>query len=213
MIELRAGQTKDTQQLATLVFDSAPILLSYLFGGTSRAIDYVTQAMLPDDGQYSANRHIVACAKIDNKTKSYHESSFNDELVVGCITLWHDGLSECFHQQTFSSLSSFLSGEQLRHLVAINPRLMQVFVAPRPHELCIGHLAVSPFYQGKGVGKKLIEYAIEQAKRLSKTRIVLDVDADNHKAIRFYQHCDFNKEASTEFAPTQQQFLRMYCEL
>lgn len=211
MIELRGGQPQDTKQLASLVFDSAPLLLPYLFSGDSQALDFIQQAMHREDGQYSAKRHIVACGEIEAsaKAKFTDESFIKNDTIFGCITLWHDGLSETFHQQTLRSLSSFLSDKQLRHLVAINPSLMQVFVAPSAEELCIGHLAVKPLYQGNGVGKKLIAYAIKQGKHLAKKRLVLDVDADNSGAIHFYQSCDFHQETSSEFSPTQQHFVRM----
>lgn len=211
MIELRGGHPKDTKQLASLVFDSAPVLLPYLFGGDSQALGYIQQAMYQEDGQYSAKRHIVAFGELESSTKAMfnNKSLANNDAIFGCITLWHDGLREAFHQQTLSSLSSFLSDKQLRHLVAINPSLMQVFVAPSAEELCIGHLSVKPVHQGSGVGKKLIAYAIKQGENFAKKRLVLDVDADNSRAIHFYQSCDFVQEASSEFSPTQQRFVRM----
>jgi GNAT superfamily N-acetyltransferase len=211
MIELRGGQPQDTKQLASLVFDSAPILLPYLFGGESQALDYIQQAMHQEDGQYSAKRHIVACGEQEASDKSilHDESLVKNDIIFGCLTLWHDGLSEAFHQQTLSSLSSFLSDKQLRHLVTTNPSLMRVFVAPSAEELCIGHLAVEPLYQGNGVGKALIACAIKQGNNLAKKRLVLDVDAANSRAIHFYQSCDFIQEAWSEFSPTQQRFVRM----
>ena len=47
-----------------------------------------------------------------------------------------------------------------------------------------------PVYQGKGLGKKIIQYALDHAKELS-VELYLSVHINNHKAIRLYERSGF----------------------
>ena len=199
MLELRQGRAEDAAQLSDLVLSSAPILLPYLFSSASQARQFVDLAMRQEDGQYSAVRHCVAAK----------DALIQGPKVVGCVTLWHSDLPERFHSYTLSSLASFLSSEQVRRLLTLNPVLTEVFVPPSSEELCIGHLAVESSQRGKGVGKELLAYAMRQAKSLNKVSLVLDVDAQNDEALRFYAGCDFTQQYIKHFAPSQQSFYRM----
>lgn len=199
MLELRQGTPEDAAQLSDLVLSSAPVLLPYLFGSASQARQFVYFAMRQEDGQYSAVRHCVA-------TK---DGLAQGPKVIGCVTLWHTDLPEKFHSNTLSSLASFLSSEQVRRLLTINPLLTEVFAPPASDELCIGHLAVESSQRGKGVGKELLAYAKRQANSLNKVSLVLDVDAKNDEALRFYAACDFTQHNITYFEPSKQSFYRM----
>jgi len=61
----------------------------------------------------------------------------------------------------------------------------------------VGHILgiyVRQSYRGKGIGKRLMERALDdfRKKRCHKTR--LEVFAQNHRAIEFYKHLDFVRE-------------------
>lgn len=194
LISLRAGDKNDSEALATLIFASAPVLLPYLFKGQKNAIDYILQASQQPDGQYSAVRHQLAVDGVK---------------AIGCITLWDNQLSPSFHSYTVKSLTKFLLPDQIIHLLATNDIITKVFLAPLSHQFCIGHLAVLEEYKGLGVGKKLIAYAILQAKQYNKSQLVLDVDSSNDEAISFYTGLGFLLKQTTQFSPTNQAFHRM----
>ena len=52
-------------------------------------------------------------------------------------------------------------------------------------------LDILPEWQGKGVGKRLLEHIIGQARRDNIERINLEVAEDNYKAIQFYLNLGF----------------------
>ncbi len=54
--------------------------------------------------------------------------------------------------------------------------------------LLLGPLAVDPFYEGMGIGSKLMNHAIEEAKRLEHAAIILVGDA------AYYKRFGFNNE-------------------
>lgn len=52
-------------------------------------------------------------------------------------------------------------------------------------------LAVAPFAQGRGVGRRMVEYCVEYAKRHGYQAVRLDVVPDNVPARRLYETCGF----------------------
>jgi len=55
-------------------------------------------------------------------------------------------------------------------------------------------LTVAKEYWGMGIGKRLIEYMVETAKKKGITRIGLQVRADNERAIKLYSNFGFEIE-------------------
>ena len=55
----------------------------------------------------------------------------------------------------------------------------------------ITNVAVAPEKRNAGVGRMLMQAAMEQAKRQGITRIVLEVRVSNASAIRLYEKCGF----------------------
>jgi GNAT superfamily N-acetyltransferase len=194
MINLRQGTEADAQQLAPLILASAPELMAFLFGCSANAIEYLRKACAMSDGQYSAVRHCLACV---------------DGEVIGSMSLWHQQMPESFQLGTLDSLMKHLSPDQIRHIVKVNDILQSVFMPPNIDEVCLGHFAVKPEWQGHEIGNKLMDYAINESHQDKKKYLILDVDESNHVATAFYRKWDFTIQASTSFEPTQQRFLRM----
>jgi ribosomal protein S18 acetylase RimI-like enzyme len=59
------------------------------------------------------------------------------------------------------------------------------------HVLGINGLAVAPTAQGRGVGRALIEAAVEEASRRGATKVQLRVLGENAGARRLYERCGF----------------------
>jgi RimJ/RimL family protein N-acetyltransferase len=62
------------------------------------------------------------------------------------------------------------------------------------HVAYIGSLALKPKYQGKGLGLKCMQELIHDLKREGFKRIELIVEADNPRAIKFYERLGFQQE-------------------
>ena len=58
----------------------------------------------------------------------------------------------------------------------------------------IGALVVTEEVRGKGVGRLLIEEALEQARAMNCSSLDTSTELDNHKAIAFYEKLGFKQE-------------------
>jgi GNAT superfamily N-acetyltransferase len=64
-----------------------------------------------------------------------------------------------------------------------------------PRRWVIANVAVAPGQRGKGIAGELVDAAIEYAKRKGARELILQVDADNERALNLYRHRKF--EATT----------------
>ena len=55
------------------------------------------------------------------------------------------------------------------------------------------NICLSPAYQGKGLGRKILNHVIDFAKSISSTLIVLEVRRSNHRAQQLYLRSGFNE--------------------
>ena len=65
--------------------------------------------------------------------------------------------------------------------------------------LVVHRLAVHPVFQQKGIGKLLMEFAVEHARENGFTSLRLDVIRDNHAAGTLYRNMGFKETGSFHF--------------
>ena len=58
-------------------------------------------------------------------------------------------------------------------------------------ELHILNVAVAPDFRGRGIGKRLLDRLVEEARALSVRAVTLEVRESNHTAIRLYERTGF----------------------
>ncbi|WP_417778203.1 GNAT family N-acetyltransferase [Stutzerimonas xanthomarina] len=76
----------------------------------------------------------------------------------------------------------------------------QRYVGRATHVAYLGTLAVAPEAQGRGIAVAMMKDAISRLWRAGITRIELTVEADNHRAIAFYEHLGFVHEGTQQAA-------------
>lgn len=76
------------------------------------------------------------------------------------------------------------------YIVCCEPDL-PVELTPRDYEL--RRIYLLHRFQGLGIGRALMDAAIEHAASLGRTRLLLGVYGRNHDAIRFYEACGFRQ--------------------
>ena len=200
MFILRQGQVSDAHSLSTLILASEPTLLPAIFGDNPAVKSFLAHALTQLDGQYSAQRYQVIVMR---------DSEAHQEQVVGSMTLWTDDLGDAFLHHILNAIAHSCSKAQIEHIGRLNPFLQAVFLPPKTDQLALGHLSVFEDYQGLGLGKKLVAYAIRQAKLRDKQQVVLDVDCNNEQAVSFYLGCGFIATKEAVLEQTGQTFSRM----
>ncbi|TAH21001.1 MAG: GNAT family N-acetyltransferase [Cytophagales bacterium] len=85
----------------------------------------------------------------------------------------------------------FLEGEPVGYLkINLNAALPDY---PHPNGLEVERIYLLKEVQGKGLGKALMDFAVEQAKLLRKTHLFLYVMDSSTDSIKFYQKMGFEK--------------------
>jgi ribosomal protein S18 acetylase RimI-like enzyme len=75
--------------------------------------------------------------------------------------------------------------------------------------VCIHRLAVHPFLQGVGLGKKLLAFAESHAKQSGGTSIRLDVFTGNPGAVTLYERAGYKEVGLIRFPMRKQPFMCM----
>jgi len=60
-------------------------------------------------------------------------------------------------------------------------------------------MVVDPAWRGHGIGRRLLQHALDEARLAGCTRITLLTDDDNHKAMRLYGRAGFERSAMVPF--------------
>jgi ribosomal protein S18 acetylase RimI-like enzyme len=90
----------------------------------------------------------------------------------------------------------------LRYLVAAGPATalrmiwrsypLQSITEAAPGEYFLAHLGVLPQFEGRGLGRQLLEWAEDRGRSAGLGKITLTVDADNERAMRLYERAGFS---------------------
>ena len=63
-------------------------------------------------------------------------------------------------------------------------------------EIHINNVAVLPRFRGQGIGTRLLQHVLTEARRLGAHRATLEVRASNHGALRLYERMGFSVAAT-----------------
>lgn len=91
------------------------------------------------------------------------------------------------------------------YVCEVNEQVMGFYKAQRhigraAHVAYLGTLAVAPEAQGQGIAAAMLQDAIERLRRSGVTRVELTVEADNARAIAFYERLGFVHEGTQRAA-------------
>lgn len=84
---------------------------------------------------------------------------------------------------------------ELFYLALLDGKIIgSVMVGYEGHRGWINYLAVLPSYQKKGYGRKLVEKAIEELKKLGCLKVNVQIRKNNASVIGFYEHLGFKDD-------------------
>ncbi len=193
MSKVERANASDAEALSRLIFASGPENLVGVFTGhqtelseqqkVQSCIAYLKASLLLADGQFGfKNQYIIR----------------QSDDMAGCVSFWQHPLSDSFSQATLDSLLTHFGGLESAMILQNSQHLSSLVVAPKGHQLTIGHLCVSSKYQRQGVAHRLLQHCEEKAQLLGKEQLILDVSIQNQRAISLYSKFGFKTITETQ---------------
>ncbi|WP_353892940.1 N-acetyltransferase [Proteinivorax hydrogeniformans] len=174
-IQFKQGTIEDSEIATMLIEMSAPSFFRALLGSDFRVL-------------------INKLYKTPSSIFSYQYCKFImvDGRHAGLV-LGYTGKGEFI--RTFKSGLVILKHYKLYSPVVLIRSILaeKKFLKVEDDEFYLSNLAISPNFRKKGLGKKLLDYVYNESKNLGLKNIVLDVEADNEKAISLYQDIGMKK--------------------
>jgi len=201
-LSVRPADPADAEFASSLIYLSMGDLADYLFGGVHLSVEGILSGLfLLEKNRFSQG--VMEIAEWDGKPVgmlvSYPGWEFSDrELAIGMGLLKVCGLWDTV-RLSFRALSIASGVETLRN------------------EYYLAHMAVSPDFQGRGIGTGLLAHAEIKAQQIGLYKCSLIVDTENLPALRLYQRSGyqvvFTKTYSGKAAKAHAGYHRMLKEL
>ncbi|NLJ48106.1 MAG: GNAT family N-acetyltransferase, partial [Candidatus Atribacteria bacterium] len=191
----KKGNSNNSGDFAKLIVISAPLFFPALLGPH---LDNFIENVYKKPGNLFSHEH-AWFAEIQGKTTGMllgysGEVKRNQGLSTGLLFFKH------FIKFGFFQKIIFLLKTQ------------NFFPKIKRDDFYISNLAVFPEYQNRGIGTSLLKFAESEALSNRCVNMVLDVEAENQRAIKLYQKNGYVMEStssSLQFGKSQFQFIRM----
>jgi ribosomal protein S18 acetylase RimI-like enzyme len=123
-------------------------------------------------------------------------------MELGSTVGYEAGFPEIDYQswlKTFRDMQAspqwtFLVAQEGEKMVGLLVFYLRPTLTTGKNRAKIGALVVTEEVRGKGVGRLLIEEALEQARAMNCSSLDTSTEIDNHKAIAFYEKLGFKQE-------------------
>jgi len=190
MHALRAGIPQDHRDFAVLVLLSAPSFLPGVFG--ERVFDLMEALFQRPGNLFSHENTTFAEVDVGNARLAAAEpatagtSTLGRRAAAGMVLGY--GYSRHLEQELRTGM--ILCARLGWGFPALLPGLLRTSSAVAhmsKGEYYVSNIAVYPQFRGEGLGSALLASAERRAKVTGNETIVLDVETDNHQAMRLYE--------------------------
>jgi ribosomal protein S18 acetylase RimI-like enzyme len=174
----RKASPADAAILSELIYDSGPDAWEYVFTTrTKHAKEFAKYALEHHGGEFGYDCHTVV--------------EYNGKIVgIGAEYTGQNAFSF-----TWNGAKQILSFYPFPTSLVVMVRGLQaesIMKLPKKDVHYIGHLAIDPDYRGLGIGEKLVEFHVENARTLNRKKIELDVAETNPRAKKLYEKLGFS---------------------
>ena len=168
-IEVRTAKPDDQGSIAELMYSSGSELYDFIYG--KRVLDYLRHEF--SSGYGFAGYSNVTVAVLDGKvvgTGCFYGSETYKKLLNG---------SMLNTKQFYGTIGSIPVFYRSRHLGSVVKK-------PKPGELYLSNFGVEPNLRGNGIGTKIIQHRLQQARQEGYSLFGLDVSKQNLKGQALY---------------------------
>lgn len=174
-IEIRTARKTDTGPIAQLAYSAGTDVYDYLY--QDQAIDYLNHEF--QSGKSFAGFNHVTVAVMEGQV-----------IATGCF---YDGKSfEALILAGIENKQCFFDAQTLIGVFERSKHMGSIMRAPREDELYLSNFGVSPDLRGKGIGTKMLDHKIQQARKDGYTIFSLDVSTNNPKGQALYERMGLN---------------------
>ena len=184
-LTFRPCTAADVDDILPLMFSAGPDAFKYVFSVTSEleVLDFLRASFVKGDGEFGYMDHVVA---IDN-----------DEIValVGMRSA-QDNFK--YTLSTAKGIFKFYGLFKGLRVVSRGLRFEHIVSPPKKGVLCLHNLGVKEGMRGKGYGRQLIAWFMQQASEQNVTAVCLDVAETNPRAKALYLGLGFTVKSVTQ---------------
>ena len=185
-LNIRKGALKDADLAGYMTYDAYTTNSADIFGEIT---------------QREAERCFAALWRNGNNRfgRNYSMTADDGRGAIGIITFYDLKEMRRLSLPTFWALLKLRGWRFFAHFLLniINFLYYARNMNVKPDELYIATLSTAENVRKRGVGRALLEFACNEAKKRNLKRAALHVDAKNLNAIAFYEKCGFSKEPTT----------------
>ncbi len=182
---IRPCTAADVEEILPLMYSAGPDAFRYVFSVKSEleALDFLRTSFVKGDGEFGYMDHVVA---VDN-----------DEIVA---LVGMRGAQDNFKYTVSAAKGIFKFYGLLDGLRVVRRGLRFEHIVSPPHKgvLCLHNLGVKEGLRGKGYGRQLIAWFMQEAGKQNVTAVGLDVAETNPRAKALYMGLGFTVKSVTQ---------------
>ncbi|MCA9026268.1 MAG: GNAT family N-acetyltransferase [Planctomycetaceae bacterium] len=177
-LEFRPARPSDTDAAVPLIYSSGPAAFDYVFANpTAQSTQEFLKYVFPDGaGEHGYRIHTVVV---------------HDGRVVGVGACYTGENSLSMMISAIRQIGAFYGLRYTPRVIRRGLKIEQLIQPPRGMMNYIGHLGVVPEYQGRGIGRRLIEHFLDIGRRAGRSKAALDVSVENPRAQALYERIGF----------------------
>ncbi len=181
-LEFRPARQLDAETAVPLIYSSGPAAFDDVFADDKRgsALDFLLDAFREGAGEFGCQNHTVV---------THHGQ------IVGVGACYSGETSFSYMLTAIRQIWSFYGLMRAQRVIRRGLKLEQQIKPPQGSMNYIGHLGVPVEWQGRGIGRRLVEYFLDVGRQANRPIAVLDVSVENPRAQALYEQIGFQAVA------------------
>jgi ribosomal protein S18 acetylase RimI-like enzyme len=183
---LKDLKEEQIQQIVSFIYGTDPLLADLLFGNKNNSLKIIHKLLQQKNNAFSYENILL---------------SFDSEKNITGLIMFYP----ICRQSTFIPLTHLLTPLNYIFFKIFRIRTLKKLIIPQylmsSQDFYFCNLYVAATYRNKGIGKQLLEAAIDQAERAKANKIYLEVNNSKVEAINLYKTVGFEileiKKANT----------------
>jgi ribosomal protein S18 acetylase RimI-like enzyme len=168
-IEIRTAQADDQGPIAELMYSSGMDLYDYLY--KNNAVDFLHHEFASGCG-FAGHPHVTV--------------ALMDGEVVGTGCFYDRESHQALVKDTMKNMTEFFGRLGVIPVLMRSRHIASVMRTPKPGELYLSNFGVVERLRGNGIGSKIIQHKLQQARQQGYELFGLDVSAGNPRGQALY---------------------------